>query len=240
MFKRAMPLLAACTLAAGCSDTMGPAPEGAEAVSDIIMSSATDPCVDEGLCELDPIEVDGCSEGGCWCDEPWCYSYDDPAFFDGNGDDTDDGTGGNSGGSYTPYDEWTELCRIEEDPDCEHRYGPDMTQAEKDRIRAAIDVIRSNGCEDVAALLYHHMHYDRIGLWDARVTRDGDLLRGRIDPATHNILMWSGYNTIASDTTQNWTNILAHEAAHILLDLPRDLEETQARNIAESCSTGGS
>jgi hypothetical protein len=239
MLRRVM-LLAATLAIAACGDVMGPDVETAEHVG-VIPSAAYDPCVVAGMCTLDPIEVDGCSDGGCWCDDWWCYDYDDPAYdphYDPN--DDEGGKGGSGGGGSTappPYDDWEDLCREEFEPGCKHRFGDDITAAETNTIRAAIDLIRANGCDQVASLLAIKFNADDLGLWDARVERSGGVLYGRKDPVTGNILIWTGYNRRTGDNV-NWVRTMAHEALHIITGLGSE-GESQIRAQADQCSAPG-
>lgn len=101
MRLRMMLLLLTAFAATSCADVTGPAGEIVEPLG-LTPSGATDACVEEGLCILDPIEVDGCSDGGCWCDDWWCYDWDpyDPTTYDDPGYPR--GGSGGGGGSYQP------------------------------------------------------------------------------------------------------------------------------------------
>ena len=181
--------------------------------------------------ELPPIIVDPPPGGSPPPDpepdpDPWPWPDPDP-------EDPGGGGGGDHGGGGTPPEppdptedceagqeceddddiSWDEFCNRFHEPGCEWRHPSTWSQGEHAGVQAAIDVIRGNGCGVEANLLESAVNSGFLQLFDARVTRYGPPLEGRVDPVTGIILMWTGYNAELGDSV-NWTKTLAHEALH--------------------------
>lgn len=228
MLKRVGILLVAC-IVTGCTDTMGPEPETAEAVGSPILSSATDPCVDEELCKMDPIYVDGCSDGGCWCDEFWCYPYDDPADDGSGGDNPVGGGGGGSGGSciYCSDDDSVDISEAPDSIDAD--WYNTLTQAEKELCVSSYLLESAAGVPPAnrSCAQYYVISANAIAWSEQQTDSNGVSLQGchngPCDAAKH--AFWSG--TLAqvwgSTKAEIWTNAHEKGVGYHLEETPMDL-----------------
>lgn len=177
----------------------------------------------------------------CVCPDGSFYtgSCDGEGTSDGPGDGSDpSGGGGPSGpGSDSPPPaepedesftdvEIEEMCR-EEEKNCDPRPIAEWTPAEVQAVDNAIALVLSR-CTDEGQLLSTWRQALRLYLWDGRVVRGNDVLRGRVDPVTNDIYIWTGYNWQTNDGRPvNWAEVLAHEAQHVLetfdgIDVPHE------------------
>lgn len=207
-------------------------------------------------CPIDPIDVD-CSENPaeCGADGPGDigdgWGDCDPLFQDCYGEGGDDGGyggddpclecgGGGSGGGSSDDgtapggESWSSICNPDWDPECVLRKKEDMTAQEIAELEAMVDMLRKHACGQHADLLRLYLDRNRVALWDARILRYGDLLHGRVDPATGDIYIWTGKNKLPEDIV-NVERTMAHELTHVLFP---SYSETQVRDIAKRCSGG--
>lgn len=148
--------------------------------------------------------------------------------------------GGGAGGTddsaedVLTVEEWEMLCPVT-DPACKDRYIEDWTEGEKLGVKAAIDVMRDNGCQQQAS--YLEIDLPRLAIWDKRVVHEGDVIYGAYDKPTRRISFWSGYNKLPGDPAVDWTRTLAHEATHALFPALSDEGVGGVEDIAADCST---
>ena len=214
----------------------------------------------ETVCEIDGVvaEVDQCGPGaiyddwlGCQCNTgdpdnyPNCGSSGGGGGSGGSGggDSGDAGGGGGSDGSNTAEDEnltdteIEDLCRPEE-TNCDPRADSVWTAEEVSKVDNAISLVNQN-CPDLGSILETWRGSHRIYLWDGRVNRGGTL-RGRVDPLTQDIYVWTGYSydpSLDGSKPINWAETLAHEAQHVLEVMDGvDLDHNAIRARAATCA----
>lgn len=207
-----------------------------------IQSGFDGPCpwneaLQEPVCELDPIEVvvppTPPPGGGDWgwpdpppgSDDPWPGDPSGGGGGSGGGSPGDDHTipppecGPLDAGSPSCPDDqeepWEEICNPDYDPGCIRRFRSEMTPAEIAALNEIPNILRQNGCGDLADTFALALQHNRVALWDKRTTRMGELLTGYAPENSNNLIsLWSGYDSKPGDDV-NWVRTAAHEAAHV-------------------------
>lgn len=124
------------------------------------------------------------------------------------------------------------------EPNCDPRHKDDWTTTEVQQVSDAIDLIKMN-CSDEGNMLLVWNATGRVILWDGRVKRGGTL-RGRADPVTADVYLWTGYIYDPNEDGSkpiNWAETLAHEILHaqdILDGVKRDHDWIRSR--ASQCA----